>query len=65
MLDGIPGLTVKWHAVRLGHGSRLASNKEYKKILATSTMDKHGADSKQNLRVRDDVRGISNTAPKR
>ena len=25
LLDGIPGLTVNWHAVRLGPGSRLAS----------------------------------------
>ena len=37
MLDGIPGLTVNWHAVRLGPGSRLASNTDYQAFLAAST----------------------------
>ena len=57
MLDGIPGLTVNWHAVRLGPGSRLASNGEYQDFLAASTKDEDGADSNQDKRIRIDVEG--------
>ena len=65
MLDGIPGLTVNWHAVRLGQGSRLASNKEYQDFLAASTKDEDGADSNQDKRIRVDVQGSSDAAPKK
>ena len=65
MLDGIPGLTVNWHAVRLGPGSRLASNTDYQAFLAASTKAEDGADSNQNLRIRVDVRGTSDAAPKK
>ena len=65
MLDSIPGLAVNWHAVRLGPGSRLASNTDYQAFLAASTKAEDGADSNQNLRIRVDVRGSSDAAPKR
>jgi hypothetical protein len=65
LLDGIPGLTVNWHAVRLGPGSRLASNTEYQEFLAASTKDEDGSDSNQNKRIRVDVRGSSDAAPKK
>jgi hypothetical protein len=67
MLDGIPGLTVDWNAVHVGKGGSLASNPEYQAFLAASTKpeDKDGADSNQNLRIRVDVRGTSDAAPKK
>ena len=65
MLDGIPGLTVNWHAVRLGHGSSLASNTDYQEFLAASTKAEDGADSNQNLWIRVDVQGSSDAAPKK
>jgi hypothetical protein len=64
MLDGIPGLTVNWHAVRLGPGSRLDATEEYRNFLAASTKDKNGADSNQEKMIRIDVEGSSDAPPK-
>ena len=65
MLDCIPGLTVNWNAVHVGKGGSLASDTDYKAFLAASTKDEDGADLNQNLRIRVDVRGSSDAAPKK
>jgi hypothetical protein len=53
MLRGIPGLTVNWTMIPLGHSGSLASHAEYRAFDAASTKDK---DSNPNFMVRVDVK---------
>ncbi len=62
MLGSVPGLTVNWTVVTLGHGGSLASQAEYQALLEASTKDK---DSNPDLMIRVDVLGSSEAPPKK